>query len=59
MQKKKGESNQMLVIRAGIHKTVVRIANREDPDQTASREAICTVCLGPFGRQLVFDILEH
>ena len=26
----------MLVIGAEIHKTVVRIANREDPDQTAS-----------------------
>ena len=28
-------SNIMLVIRAGIHKMLVRIANREDPDQTA------------------------
>ena len=27
-------SNKMLVIRAGIHKCLVRIANREDPDQT-------------------------
>ena len=27
--------NKMLVIRAGIHKMHVRIANREDPDQTA------------------------
>ena len=26
----------MLVIRADIHKMLVRIANREDPDQTAS-----------------------
>ena len=26
--------------RAGIHKMVVRISNREDPDQTASLEAI-------------------
>ena len=26
---------QMLVIRAGIHKMPVRIANREGPDQTA------------------------
>ena len=26
----------MLVIRAGIHKMHARIANREDPDQTAS-----------------------
>ena len=26
----------MMVIRAGIHKMVVKIAKREDPDQTAS-----------------------
>ena len=37
----------MLVFRAVIHKMLVRIANREDPDQTA------------FGRQLVYEILEH
>ena len=30
-------SNKMLVYcRAGNHKIIVRIANREDPDQTAS-----------------------
>ena len=29
-------SNKMLVIKAGIHEMLVRIANREDPDQTAS-----------------------
>ena len=29
----------MLVIRAGIHKLLVRIVNREDPDHTASQEA--------------------
>ena len=28
----------MLVFRAGIYKLLVRIANREDPDQTASSE---------------------
>ena len=28
-------SNKMLVIKAGIHKILVRIANREDPDETA------------------------
>ena len=28
-------SNRMLVIRAGIHDILTRIANREDPDQTA------------------------
>ena len=26
----------MLVIKAGIHKNAMRIANKEDPDQTAS-----------------------
>ena len=31
-------TNEMLVIRAGINKMLVRIANREDPDQTASSE---------------------
>ena len=42
-------SNKMLVIRAGIHKMLVRIANGEDPDQTASSD--CSVCLGHFSRQ--------
>ena len=31
---------KMLVIRIGIHKMLVRIANRKDPDQTASEEAV-------------------
>ena len=31
---------KMLVIRTGIHKMLVRIANREDPHQTASLEAV-------------------
>ena len=30
----------MLDIKAGIHKMLVRITNREDPDQTTSSEAI-------------------
>ena len=30
----------VLVIRSEIHKMLVRIANREDPDQTASEEAV-------------------
>ena len=29
----------MMVFRAGIHKMLVRIANREEPDQTASLKA--------------------
>ena len=32
--------NKMMVIRAGIQKMLLRIANRADPDQTASSEAI-------------------
>ena len=31
---------KMLVIRTGIHKMLVRIANKEVPDQTASSEAV-------------------
>ena len=30
----------MLIIKAGIHKRPIRISNREDPDQTASTEAV-------------------
>ena len=45
-------SNKMMVIRAGINKLLVRIANREDPDQIW----VCLVCLGLFGRQLVFEM---
>ena len=33
-------STKMLAVRARIHKMLVRIANREDPDQTASSEAV-------------------
>ena len=33
-------SNKMLVIRAGTHTMLVRKTNREDPDQTASSEAV-------------------
>ena len=29
-----------LIIMAGIHKMLVRLANREDPDQIASIEAV-------------------
>ena len=44
-------SNSVLVFRAGIHKMLARIANRED--------WVCTVCLGLFSRHLVFEILAH
>ena len=33
-------SYKMLVIKAGICKKLVRLANREDPDQTASSEVV-------------------
>ena len=33
-------SYRMMVFRAGIHKMIVSIANREDSDQTASSEAV-------------------
>ena len=33
-------SNQMVVFRAEIHKMLVRLVNREDPDQTDSLEAV-------------------
>ena len=33
-------SNKMLVFRVANHKMLVRIANREDSDQTASSEAV-------------------
>ena len=33
-------STKMLVITVVIHKTLVSIANRRDPDQTASSEAV-------------------
>ena len=44
--------NKVLVIRAGIHKMLFRIADREVSDLTAP------VCLCLFGRQIVFEILE-
>ena len=50
-------SNKMMDIRAGILKMLVRIANRENPDQT-SLEAVW-VCIGLFGSQLVIHIVEH
>ena len=43
-------SNNMLAFRAGIQEILVRIAKREDPDQTAFSDRssliwVCTVCL--------------
>ena len=33
--------NELLITKAGIHKMLVRIANSEDPDQTASSGLYC------------------
>ena len=56
-------SNKMLVIRAGTHKLHVIKANRFDPDQTTSSDAVCSgsaifflwFCV----RQILLGILEH
>ena len=44
-------SNKLLVFRTGIHNMHVRIAS--------SLIWVCTACLGCFGRQLLFEILEY
>ena len=31
---------EIFVVRAGVHKMHIRIANREEPDQTAPSEAV-------------------
>ena len=55
----------MVVTRAGIHEMHVLVANREDPDQTASlllqkQSDLGLHCLSrPFCSQLVFELLEH
>ena len=53
----------MLVIRTGTQEILVRIAHREDPDQTASSEAVwfgsALFCLGLFGGELMLKIIEH
>ena len=33
-------SKKMWIVKAGFHDILVQIANREDPDQTASKEAV-------------------
>ena len=43
-------SDKRLVFRAGIHKMLIRIANREDPDQKQSDLGLC--CLSrPFWQE--------
>ena len=44
----------MMVFRAGIHKLIVRIANREENNQKLVW--FCAFCVG---RQLKFEILKH
>ena len=47
----------ILIFSAGIHKMDVRKANR---DQAASSDlGVCCLSVDGFGRQLVFEILEH
>ena len=52
----------MFVFRAVIHKMFVRIANREDPDQTLeavrSESAVCE-SRPIWQASIVFEILEH
>ena len=53
---------KLWVIRTGSHRMLVRIVNREDPDQTASSEAVwsgSTLFSMAFGWQLMFKILER
>ena len=41
-------SNKLFIIRAGIHKMLLRTANREDPDQTASSDLSLHCLSQPF-----------
>ena len=42
-----------MFIRAEIHKMLARIANREDPYQTASSECLpINISFSPFGKQI-------
>ena len=52
-------TNKTVGIKAGNHKTYVRIANRGDPDQTDSSSDLVLRYLsrGIFGKQLVFKII--
>ena len=50
-------------IKGRIHKLLVKIVNIEDPDQSASSEAVrsgsALFVYDFLGKQLVFEILEH
>ena len=52
----------MLVISAQIHKMIVRIANREDFEQTVSSESVWSSLCSlprPFWQATCVQILEH
>ena len=52
-------SVEILVIRAGSHKMLVRIANKEDPDQKQSNLGLRCLSMPRLAGQLLFEILEH
>ena len=56
-------SKKIWVIRAGIYKMLIRTANGEDPDQSASSEAVWSesalFCQRLLDWQVVFKILDH
>ena len=52
-------SNEMLVFRAGIHKMLVRIANREDPFQRKQSDIGLHRLSRPFWQATCVQILEH
>ena len=53
-------STKLSVIRAGIHKMLVRIANREDPDQTASDRSLPCLSMATSVRNVkTFTVLPY
>ena len=51
---------KILVFRAEIHQMLIRIANREDPDQVKKQSGLaCAVYLDLFCSQLVFENFNH
>ena len=49
----------MWLLRTGIHQILVRIANREDPDQIASSDQGLRYLSRPFWQATRVKILEH
>ena len=52
-------ANKMLVFSVESLKMLVRIANKEDPDQTVSDLGFQCWSVPIFGRQQIFEIIEH